>query len=342
MNFLARLENPVARRELAYQQHSIERRQQLRLKAAFRLVYYPALALGMLVFWSEFGAALSPEDTPSAAAVLQTVIIFTLVVAVLMQLYLLLQTLLRAAASIAREKEAGTWDDLLMTGTDARRLVIGKWWATLRGLLGGYLLLIPLRASVVVWLGAVFDRSKVITLDSVREMAAPGAAAFLATFPVIATFTFGAAMAVAAVGIFASAASRRLVTALAAALFLLVLVFGGTFGAVAFAYQMTYGNGNLAMPIDTETREIIEPAIERMLISWAENGLTLTSELVNYQPQYTAVTRQYLAERYAMQRSIARLVAFVICNALYLLITWSMLRGAQILVVRQGVLPRRK
>jgi hypothetical protein len=335
MNILAHLDNPIAQRELAYQQYHAERRAKLRLHWAYRLVYYPALAMALLVFWSEFGAALQPSDGPSVALVLHVVVIFTFVVALLMQLYLLLQTLLRAATSIAREKQSGTWEDLLMTGSSAHRLVLGKWWATLRGLLGGYLLLIPLRAGVAVWLSAVFDRTQALGIDSVRDVAAPSALAFLATFPIVTLFTVGAAVLVAAIGMLASALSRKLVEALALAFAFTALVFGGMFGLLATTHYVAAENTLIPL----EWHSVVDPLSENVLLSWMDNGLTLTSELVTYQPEYSSISRQYIASNDAAQKMVARALAFVTSALLFAALTWAVLRLAQIAVVRQGALP---
>lgn len=335
MNLLGHLENPVARRELAYQRRTADLSSMKRLRWLYRVIYYPALALALLIFWSEFEAALQPGETASAAMVLHTVVIFTLVAAVLMHLFLLMQTLVRAATSIAREKQAGTWEDLLMTGTTARRLVIGKWWATLRGLFNGYLLLIPLRTGVVVWLGAVFDRSQMMNIVSVRDVVAPTAWAFLATFGVIALFTFGAAAMVAAVGILASALTRKMVTALAAAFLLAGLVFGGVLITLAGVEAVVTHRADTSMNV----QDVINPLSENVLISWLDNGLSLTSTLVNYQTEYVGVSRQYVARYYGEQRNTAWLLALIGSAALYAALTWGLLWLAQRVVMRQGALP---
>src|SRR5450432_1719425 len=58
-----------------------------------------------------------------------------------------------ASTSIAREKQGRTWESLLLTGVDARRIVFGKWWATLRTLWQVYRPLLPLRFVVALWIG---------------------------------------------------------------------------------------------------------------------------------------------------------------------------------------------
>jgi ABC-type transport system involved in multi-copper enzyme maturation permease subunit len=335
MGFLAQLHNPVAQRELAYQQRAANSTAVSRLQHVFRVVYYPALALALLVFLSEFGAALQPGEETSAALVLHVVVIFALVVALLLQLYLLLQTLVRAAASIAREKQAGTWEHLLMTGTDARRLVIGKWWATLRGLLGGYGLLIPLRAGVVVWLGAVFDRTQALHIESVSDFVAPSPLAFLGIFPVIAAFTLGSALLVAAIGVLASVLSRKMAEALALALTMMALVLVGTFAVLGIVSRLATDEA----VVSPEWRDVASPFAENVWLSWVDNGMSLTSELVNYQTEYRTASPQFVAEYHASRKSIVWVLTFVTCIGLYGLLTWGTLRAAQTVAVRQGALP---
>jgi ABC-type transport system involved in multi-copper enzyme maturation permease subunit len=335
MSFLAQQHNPVAQRELNYQQRAANALGTLRLQWVYRVVYYPALALALLVFLSELGAAVQPGEEHSAALVLNVIVIFALVVALLMHLYLLLQTLIRAATSIAREKQAGTWEDLLMTGTDARRLVVGKWWATLRGLLGGYGLLIPLRAGVVVWLGAVFDRTQALHIESVSDFVAPGPLAFLGTFPVIAAFTLGSALMVAAVSVLASILCRRMVEALALALTLTVLVLVGTFAALAVLPRLVIDDSIVA----AEWRDVASPFAENVLLTWLDNGMSLTSELVNYQTEYETPSPQFVADQYASRKTVVWLLTFTTCIGLYGLLTWGTLRVAQGIAVRQGALP---
>lgn len=335
MGLLARLQNPIAQRELAHQQHSARLFGSLRLQALYRIVYYPALTLALTVFLSELGAALQPGDERSAAQVLHVAVIFALVVAVLMHLYLLLQTLVRAAASVAREKQGGTWEDLILTGTDARRLILGKWGATLRGTLGGVALLIPLRAGVVVWLGAVFDRSQIVNIEAVSSYVAPGVLAFVATFPVIALFTLGGASFIAAAGVLASTLSRSLAQALALALMVTGLLFGGTLTLLGAAHAVTTQEVARA----PEWHGANSAFTENMLITWLDNGMTLTSELVSYRTEYETVSRQYVAETFASGKASAWLLTLTTCTGLYLALTWTLLRLAQISAVRQGALP---
>ncbi len=60
-----------------------------------------------------------------------------------------LVTLGLSARSITRERTNHTWEILLLTHIDARQLVWGKWWASLKALNGDHLLIALLRLGLV-------------------------------------------------------------------------------------------------------------------------------------------------------------------------------------------------
>jgi hypothetical protein len=56
-----------------------------------------------------------------------------------------------ASNSIRREKDGNTWDTLRLTDVGAGRIVIGKWWASLRALNGDYVMTCLLRMGFVAF-----------------------------------------------------------------------------------------------------------------------------------------------------------------------------------------------
>jgi hypothetical protein len=56
-----------------------------------------------------------------------------------------------AAGSIQREKQGNTWDTLRLTDVGAGRIVMGKWWASLRALNGDYVMVAILRVGFVAF-----------------------------------------------------------------------------------------------------------------------------------------------------------------------------------------------
>src|SRR5690606_35757803 len=59
---------------------------------------------------------------------------FLLLIVMNIALYAVVQliTVALGANSILREKQGRTWETLLLTNIDARQIVLGKWWATIR------------------------------------------------------------------------------------------------------------------------------------------------------------------------------------------------------------------
>ncbi len=84
-------------------------------------------------------------------------LVLLIVMHVAMYAVVTLVTLALAAASISREYEGGTWDNLLLTNMSARQIVRGKWWATLRAMWGDHLLVLLLRLGFIAWLAYAAD-----------------------------------------------------------------------------------------------------------------------------------------------------------------------------------------
>jgi hypothetical protein len=80
-------------------------------------------------------------------------IIFPPIVAVIVHFSLIIRALAYSTNSIAREQQGQSWDLLVLTGVDARQIVMGKWVATVRSLWPTFLRLGLLRACVVIFIG---------------------------------------------------------------------------------------------------------------------------------------------------------------------------------------------
>ncbi|MBC7869385.1 MAG: hypothetical protein H7Y09_00990 [Chitinophagaceae bacterium] len=76
-------------------------------------------------------------------------------ITIVLHFVVLVRILSVSANSIQREKAAGTWENLLLTGISARHLILGKWWAALRATWKDFALLALVRAGVSVGLGTV-------------------------------------------------------------------------------------------------------------------------------------------------------------------------------------------
>jgi hypothetical protein len=151
--------NPIIRAELLH----LRRKRRVPGPAAQwarRSVFGSAGLLALIVFGAALELGLTyPDIYDSAQPVLlaRTTYPFILLLALTLHLHFttIQRTLTLAADTIRREKRGGTWESLLLTGVDARRLVLGKWWAVVRTVWRDYALLAGLRVGVSVGLGAM-------------------------------------------------------------------------------------------------------------------------------------------------------------------------------------------
>lgn len=152
-------ENPIARAEFRHQRHVIRTSRSGRgwiLLALLMLA--PALATSLvLVGMGLAGLRIDPiiyfrGDLYSQLFRLGIVALITMNIA--LYVVVTLVTLGLSAASITRERAHKTWDVLLLTNVDARQMVLGKWWASLRALWGDHLLVGLLRLGLVEWVMA--------------------------------------------------------------------------------------------------------------------------------------------------------------------------------------------
>jgi hypothetical protein len=121
--------------ELAHQ-----RRAMLPLRWLITLVIWSALAISMISYWGEFVGAITVRDAAPIAQALAIPMIFLTITALVVHFGVIIQTLVLAFDSIAREKAGGTWDNLVLTHMRTRHIILGKWWATVRRMRGGFVL----------------------------------------------------------------------------------------------------------------------------------------------------------------------------------------------------------
>jgi hypothetical protein len=150
-------QHPVAQAELKYQWHIIEngRAGTLWIIMAYMLLVPAGIASliffvgGLLNQFIPGGIHPLPDDTAALLGGLGA----TLLIAMNLAMYLVLTmiTLALASNSIGREKRGKTWENLLLTGVDARQIVWGKWWATLAAMWGDHAAAALLRLGIVAW-----------------------------------------------------------------------------------------------------------------------------------------------------------------------------------------------
>jgi hypothetical protein len=148
---------PITQVEFRRQTRSrSEGRRWLRLLVRGLLIV--ALMLGWILAGGEFAGALLYRDPSPIAATLNVLVVLPVAAAFILHFYLMIQTLSLSSDSIARERHMNNWDMLVLTGIDSRKIVRGKWWATVRSMWRRYALLGLLRAAVVIWIGASTGR----------------------------------------------------------------------------------------------------------------------------------------------------------------------------------------
>ncbi len=151
------IENPVARAELSHQGRAAFNLRWRRFPAIFGL----GLAIGLI---SSLGLLIVPrlasqigmratDLTDLLHGWLSTVTVMMGALIMIHHLAFSMAALQLGSTTIAREKQARTWESLLLTGVDARRIVYGKWWATMTTLWQVYRPLLLLRFGVALWMG---------------------------------------------------------------------------------------------------------------------------------------------------------------------------------------------
>src|SRR5262245_44836550 len=127
--------NPIALRETRYQVRANFQKIG-RFRRLVRLIIYgTALLAAVFIFWIEFAASILRRDISFIFEHEEVVIflIFMVVFTIAQAVIVALRTISTGANSIAREKQGGTWETVLLTGIDARRIVLGKWWGAIQG-----------------------------------------------------------------------------------------------------------------------------------------------------------------------------------------------------------------
>jgi hypothetical protein len=86
-----------------------------------------------------------------------------------------------ARNSISREKEKHTWSLLRLTDIKSREIVLGKWWASLKGLSGDHLMVLVLRMGLLAYYLAVLLPAQ----QGLDDITAPYRIYFLLMLPLI-------------------------------------------------------------------------------------------------------------------------------------------------------------
>ncbi len=314
--------NNIAQAEGRYQQHTQPRRRRWQRHGG-RWLLRLTFTLAIILFGAEFIGALLRWDTGFISEALALGNLLPVTVTTIWHFGLMLQTLILSANSIAREKQAGSWELLILTGVDARRIILGKWWATVQRQWHNYLLLGILRGALIAWVGAYFSRE---FMKDMMAYAGSGISGFVLPAPV--NFPLVLALAVlltlanlfftAACGVLASAASHNPAVALVRAFFIraIILALPTAIAAAVFAAFVNYYS---------QPRSFFTAAVITLL----DNGTTTLISAARY--------RSDLIDNLLSTDQI--IIIIVVSLVFYGLFTWLVLRSAVKNATRQGALP---
>ncbi len=309
------VDNPIARAELNHQERTAEQRRWRRWPALFMF----ALGIGLLSNVVVLLAPLLARPIGMPVDNLREILfgwsgtVTILIGALIMIHHLSFSTaaIQIASSSIAREKRGLTWESLLLTGVDARQIVFGKWWATMRTLWRAYRSLLWLRFAVALWMGLSVGTSRISPFAS-----QPALLDVLLIGLVTAIFPLCYAAFAVTMGLLAS-----LLTGQEAAAYRLATLL--QFSAIFLSLCMILFT--LALPLADMEPGVVS-LVPALFVTPLDGGMLALLGLVANSESGT----------------LYYLLGLVVCIAFYAGLTWGLLRGAQALAVHQRALPPRK
>lgn len=277
-------DNPVTRAERTYQQRSAKPPRPWR-RWLNRTITWLAITIALILFGGLLIASLTLRDPLPLVEKLNPLPSLLGILTFIYHIYLMFQTISRTANSISREKEAQTWDMLVLTGINARQIVRGKWWATVQHQLPSYILLGVLRigatAGLALGIGTVFYRVSSTYYD--QQLMMPHPVTIILCAVVIMAFTLANLGFSAACGVMASAASRRSAIAIARGFGNQILLSLVTAIGLMYLFSRTYSYNISSLYV----------TILAGAGSLIDNGLTITSGIIQVDNFY-AYTVDYV------------------------------------------------
>lgn len=306
-------DNPIVRAELSHQQRGAVNQKWRRWSVLFSLGLGVALlsSLSLLIALPQL-AHLLHMPVGELQEILRgwfgtlTVLIGGLIM--IHHLSFSVAALQLTSTSIAREKQGRTWESLLMTGVDARRIVYGKWWATMRTLWQAYRPLLPLRFCLALWVGTVGA-----TGQATLFFAPPPLLNVVLIAVATAVFPLAYAAFAGTLGLLASLTVRNETSAYRIGSLLHFGTIVMSLGMVGLSFALPFGDVDPAL-VSLIPALFVTPLDGGML---AIIGINAGSSMASF---------YYLLGLFA-------------CIALYTALTWVALRGAEALTVRQRALP---
>ena len=309
-------DNAITRAERSYQQRSARKFRRWR-RWINRTVMGLAITIALIQFGGLWVASLTQRDPTRIAQALNPLPSLLMFFAFSYHFYLMFQTIVLTGNSITREKEAQTWEMLVLTGIDARQIVRGKWWATIQRQLPRYLLLGLLRTGATAAIAiSFFSAFNYRTVYYQNQLQLPH------PITILVVGLFGAALTVAnlalsaACGVMGSAVSKRstlaivrgfanqIVTSILPVL-VIVLIFSrimtGYYSSSWYQFVSTAGLG---------------------LVSLVDNGFTLLSSPLYPQYRYNDGNTYSPIAPISVDWMISALIAFVLYVLLIRFALW--------------------
>ncbi len=213
-----------------------------------------------------------------------------------------------SAAAIAREKQARTWESLVLTGVDARRIIVGKWAATLATQWQNYRLLLALRFGIVLWMGLGS-----YTIELYPSFEPPSIPVVLVFAVVIAVFPLIYAAFMAAVGLLGALLTTGTTAAVRVAMLLYV-------GSIALSFVLVT---MLLVPVASAAAGSWSAMFSPLFVTPLDGGMLTLVGMIAGQGAPSA--------EYAL--------GMILCVVEYALLALLTLRVAQALAVHQRALP---
>ena len=322
-------DNAIKRAERVYQKRSVKKLRPLRRWLSRTLIWL-MVVVTLIHLSGLFIASLTQRDpTPivHSLSLLSTLLIFF---TLYYHFYFMFQTISRTANSITREKEAHTWELLILTGVNARQIVRGKWWATVQQQFSRYLFLGLIRAGATAAFGiGVASSFSYIASYRNPHMELPHPLTILISAFLGILFSVASLGLSAACGVMGSAASNRSSIALLRGFVLQVVFSAAPLIILAFIFIHIYSKG------ESPILESVSQTIILSSGSVVDNGFNLLSYpmYVNYQyynlESYTPIARI----------SLDWIISALLSLSLYALLIWFALWRAEQRAVRALATP---
>ncbi len=325
-------QNAITRAERDYQQRSARVFSPFRRKVN-RFVRWFMIMIAILQFGGLLIASLMQRNPIPLIESLQPLPTLVILPFILYHFYLMFQTLSIAARSISREKEGQTWDMLVLTGIDARKIVRSKWRATLQHQFPAYSLLALLHFGMIA--AAALNPFTWASSRGVPNYQIDVKLPHPFTLLYVALFGFGFTVInlcfSAACGVMASAASRNDRVAFIRAIFNQIAI------SILVAFVVLWSANQLYLNQIIENRNLYA-GIGVVGLSLGDNGFIAgISSIGPFKDEYNQFDP-------SMIKPIS-LEFFIISAAgiiAYLPLIWFVLRRAESNAIRAAALPVKK